>query len=328
MTLVIYSDKFLLHDNPTHVENASRATAIINFLKKMPFYDKLNLIEPDEISEDEIEKVHDSEMIKRAKKVGWLDMDTYTNEFSYEVAKLAAGGAIKACDEIIEGKDRNAFAILRPPGHHATRHASMGFCIFNNAGIAGNWLAEKGKRVLIFDHDVHHGNGTQDIFYERCDVLYQSIHLYPHYPGTGRIEEVGTGEGEGYTVNAPLPYGSGEGCVRKIMDEIMIPIAKEFSPDFVIISAGFDSHYADPLGGLALGINFYGEIIEKFKGVQEKIVCLLEGGYLADNLARGVAIEISHLVDEPISFEENVGGKECDRIVEEIKRVMKNYWNL
>lgn len=328
MTLIIYSDKFLLHDNPVHVENASRAIAIIELLKKMPFYEKLNFVEPDEASEKEIKKVHDSDMVERAKKVGWLDMDTYTNEFSYEVAKLAAGGAIKACDEIIKGRDKNAFAVVRPPGHHATRRASMGFCIFNNVAVAANWLTERGKKVLIFDHDVHHGNGTQDIFYERADVLYQSIHLYPHYPGTGKIEEIGDGEGEGYTVNAPLPYGSNEECVRQIMDEIMLPIAEQFSPDFVLISAGFDSHHADPLGGLALGLNFYGEIIDKFKNIQSRIVCILEGGYVISNVAKGTAIEVSHLHGEPVSFEEYSGGKNCTEIVREIKKLIGNYWNL
>ncbi|MEM2388105.1 MAG: histone deacetylase [Candidatus Thermoplasmatota archaeon] len=328
MTLIIYSDKFLLHDNPAHVENASRAVAIVEFLKKMPFYEKLSFIEPYEASEEEIKKVHDEKMIERAKKIGWLDIDTYTNEFSYEVAKLAVGGVIKACEEIIKGRDKNAFAVVRPPGHHATTHASMGFCIFNNVAIAANWLAERGKRVLIFDHDVHHGNGTQDIFYERADVLYQSFHLYPHYPGTGRIEEIGAGEGEGYTINAPLSYGRNEDCVRQIMDEIMLPIAEKFSPDFILISAGFDSHHADPLGGLSLGLDFYGEIIDKFKKIQSKIVCVLEGGYVASNLAKGVAIEVAHLLGEQISFEKHAGGKNCVEIVREIKNFMRNYWNL
>ena len=328
MTLIIYSDKFLLHDNPAHVENSGRAIAIMNFLKKMRFYEKLNFCEPEEIGEDEIEKVHDKEMIEEAKNIGWLDMDTYTNAYSYYVAKLAAGGVLKACSEIIKGREKNAFAIVRPPGHHATRRASMGFCIFNNVAIAANWLSERGKKVLIFDHDVHHGNGTQEIFYERSDVLYQSFHLYPHYPGTGKMEEIGRGDGEGYTVNAPLPHGSGEECVMQIIDEIMIPVAKQFSPDFILISAGFDSHHADPLGGLNLTLNFYGNIIEKFKDLQDRIVCVLEGGYLPDVLAKGVAVEISHLIGEPISFDDNAIGKNCKDLVEKMKNLMKNYWNL
>ena len=220
MTLIVYSDEYLLHDNKNHPENAERLRAIMEYLRKMPFYEKLKFIEPYELDESVIEKVHSKAMIERAKKIGWLDMDTYTNKYSYKVAKLAAGGLVKAAEEILNGNDKNAFALVRPPGHHATSINSMGFCIFNNVAIAANWLTEHGKKVLIFDHDVHHGNGTQDIFYNRNDVLYMSTHLFPHYPGTGKIDEVGYGKGEGYTVNAPLPHDAGEECVEKILNEI------------------------------------------------------------------------------------------------------------
>lgn len=327
MTFIIYSDKYLLHDNASHPENASRLRATMELLQKMPFYEKLQFIEPSIANENEIAKVHSQEMIEAAKHIGWLDPDTYTNEYSYEVAKLAAGGVIKAC-QIVMKEGGNAFALIRPPGHHATRHRSMGFCLFNNAAMAANLLAEKGYKILIFDHDVHHGNGTQDIFYERRDVMYQSFHLHPHYPGTGRIEEVGNGEGEGYIVNAPLPHGTGEKCIEKLLDEIMIPIAKQFSPDLIIISAGFDSHHADYLGGLKLSVNFYGKIIEKFMEVQSKIVCCLEGGYNLEYLPKGIAVEIGHLCNMPIKFDDEAEGKECNEVIERLREVMKEYWEL
>lgn len=326
--LVIYSNAYLLHNNEGHPENSSRLKAIVSYLKEQEFDEKIDWQEPYEISEEEIAKVHSMEMIENARHVGWLDMDTYTNEHSYRIAKLAAGGVVKACDEILNGRHSQAFALVRPPGHHATRNASMGFCIFNNIAIAANWLTQHGKKVFIFDHDVHHGNGTQDIFYERNDVIYASVHLFPHYPGTGRIEEVGAGKGEGYTINAPLPRGASEDCLAALLDEIFIPVAMQFKPDFILISAGFDSHYGDPLGGLQIGIDFYGEIIEKFMNVQKKIVCSLEGGYVPSTLAKGVAKEIATMMNFPLNYNDKGYGKICNDVVMALKKKMNEYWNL
>ena len=327
MVVVVYSDKYLLHDNKNHPENAQRLVSTIDFLKKMPFYGKIEFVEPSKVSEEEICKVHTIQMVERAKEIGWLDKDTYTNEYSYEVAKLSAGGAIKAMEESIKRNDAT-FALIRPPGHHATSKKSMGFCLFNNVAISAELFSEKNKKVLIFDHDVHHGNGTQEIFYERDDVLYQSFHLYPHYPGTGRINEVGKGRGEGYTINAPLPYKCGERCIEKIMEEIFIPVAEQFSPDIILISAGFDSHHADYLGGLNLTVNFYGKIISAFRKIQKRIVCCLEGGYNLNYLPKGIAVEISQMCDMPVEFDDYVDGRECNEIINEIKEVQREYWRI
>ena len=327
MVAVIYSDKYLLHDNKNHPENAQRLVSTIEFLKKMQFYNKIEFVGPSEISEEELRRVHKADMIERAKEIGWLDMDTYTNEYSYEVARLSAGGAIKAVEESIK-RNKGTFALIRPPGHHATSDKSMGFCLFNNVAISAELFSEKNKKILIFDHDVHHGNGTQEIFYERGDVLYQSFHLHPHYPGTGMINEVGIGDGEGYTVNAPLPYRCGEKCIEKLLKEIFIPIAEQFSPDIILVSAGFDSHHADYLGGLNLSVNFYGKIISEFKRIQKRIVCCLEGGYNLDYLPKGIAVEISHLCNTPIKFDDYADGKECNEIINEIKKVHGEYWEI
>jgi len=326
--LIIYSDDYLLHDNKEHPENSSRLKSIVNYIRQHEINNHLKWEKPYEIGEEEIAKVHSMEMIQNARNIGWLDMDTYTNEHTYRVAKLAAGGVVKACDDLLHGKDNYAFALVRPPGHHATRHSSMGFCIFNNVAIASNWLSERGKRVFIFDHDVHHGNGTQDIFYARNDIIYASFHLFPHYPGTGKVDEIGIGEGESYTINAPLPSGSGEECVGNLLDEIFIPIARQFNPDFVIISAGFDSHYRDPLGGINLGIDFYGHIIENFMKVSKKIICALEGGYVGDVLARGVAKEISVMAGRKIEFNDHGHGRNCNELIKDIKKRMNEFWNL
>ena len=329
MTVVVYSDEFALHDSPGHPERAERAVAAMKFLKSMPFFDDLHIVEPVPVDEGEILKVHSGEMVERVKNtVGWLDPDTYVTKDSYRIAKLAAGGLVKACDEVLNGKEENAFAIIRPPGHHATEQRSMGFCLFNNAAIAADFIVRQGKKVLIFDHDVHHGNGTCDIFYDRSDVLYQSIHMSPHYPGTGMVDEVGRGDGEGFTVNAPLSRGVGDGGVERLLDEVMLPVAEQFSPDFIIISAGFDSHHSDELGGLALTVDFYGEMVRKFSSVQRKIVCTLEGGYVLDVLGKGIASEVGVMNHTPVEFDDSSSGRDADEVVKKLKEELGSYWSL
>jgi len=329
MTAVIYSGEFTLHDSPGHPERAERAVAAMNFLESMPFFDDLRIVEPVPIDEEKILEVHSKEMVERARNtVGWLDPDTYVTENSYRIAKLAAGGLVKACDDVLKGNEENAFAIIRPPGHHATKDRSMGFCLFNNAAIAANFVASRGKKVLIFDHDVHHGNGTCDIFYARKDVLYQSIHLSPHYPGTGTIDEVGAGDGEGFTVNAPLSRGVGDEGVEKLLDEVMLPVAEQFSPDFIIISAGFDSHHSDELGGLSLTLDFYGEMVKKFSSIQSRIVCTLEGGYMLDVLGKGIAGEIGVLNHTPVHFDDSSEGRDADDVIKKLKEELGSYWSL
>jgi len=330
MTAIVYSPKFLLHSSHGHPERPERLVAIMEFLEKMPFFNNLHIIQPSLLGEENIEEIHSHEMIERVKNtVGWLDPDTYTNKESYEIAKLAAGGVVMACMDVVNEKEKNAFALIRPPGHHATSSRSMGFCLFNNVALAAHAVAKKGKKVLIFDHDVHHGNGTCDIFYERSDIMYQSIHLYPHYPGTGMIDETGKGDGEGFTINAPLTRLIGDSGMEKILDEIFLPIAEQFSPDLIIISAGFDSHHADPLGGLSLTINFYGKIIEKFQKIQNKIVCALEGGYVLDTLQKGVASEIGMLNNTPIKFDDySDERKDVDEIIKKLRKTFQNYWEL
>ncbi|KAA0003190.1 MAG: histone deacetylase [Thermoplasmata archaeon] len=330
MTAIVYSPKFLHHKNLGHPERPERLVAIMEFLEEMPFFSSLHMVHPSPLEEEYIKEIHSQEMIERVKNtVGWLDPDTYVGKESYEIAKLAAGGLVNVCMDIMDGKEKNAFALIRPPGHHATATRSMGFCLFNNVALAAHALAKKGKRVLIFDHDVHHGNGTCDIFYERSDVMYQSIHLFPHYPGTGMMEEVGKGDGEGFTVNAPLPRFVGDCGIEKILDEIFLPISEQFSPDIIIISAGFDSHHADPLGGLSLSINFYGKMIEKFREIQKRIVCALEGGYKLDTLKKGVISEIGMLNNTPITFDDYSDEKtDVEEIVKNLRKTFQDYWEL
>lgn len=334
ITQIVYSEKYSRHDNPVHPENAKRLQAMIDEIKKAPFYKDLKFIEPEILPDEALHSVHSEEMIQQVKEIsfeggGWLDMDTYVCEPSYEIARLAAGGLVQVSKDVLNGKADNAFALVRPPGHHATRDRSMGFCLFNNVAIAANEISKKGKRVLVFDHDVHHGNGTQGIFYSRKDVLYQSFHLFPHYPGTGDVQEIGTGDGEGYTVNAPLRHGNGDNAVSTLMEEIFLPIARQFKPDIVFFSVGYDSHHNDVLGGLKLSTDFFGEMINRFQEIQPKIVCTLEGGYNLEWIGKCLASQLGQLISQPVKF--NDTAKEyasVDDVINDIKLELSSYWNL
>jgi acetoin utilization deacetylase AcuC-like enzyme len=183
--------------------------------------------------------------------------------------------------------------------------------------------------VLIFDHDVHHGNGTQAIFYGRRDVMYMSFHLWPHYPGTGAALEIGEGAGLGYTVNAPLGFGIGDESVRLLFDEVFVPVARQFQPDLVLVSAGYDSHHSDPLGGLRLTAGFFGEMIRRLQEVQPKVVCTLEGGYNLSWIGRCFLSQIGELVGRPQSFtDEGIGSGDVRPLIAELKKALGPYWRL
>jgi len=333
-TQIVYSNEFNKHDSIGHPENARRLDVIMNEIKKFSILDDIEFFQPEILPEENLYEIHNSKMIEQIKEISstdgsWIDPDTYVCKDDYETARLAAGGLVMACNRVLDGKADNAFVLARPPGHHATRDRSMGFCLFNNIAIAAHEISKKNKRVLIFDHDVHHGNGTQDIFYHRDDVMYQSFHLSPHYPGTGDIDEIGTGNGAGYTINTPLSYGNGNDAVTEILDKVFIIIAKEFKPDIILFSAGFDSHHLDPLGGLKLTSNFYGEIIQKFQKIQPKIVCTLEGGYNFKWIGKCVVSQLSQMTGNNVRFDdcvkENVNVKE---VIERIKGEIGNFWKI
>jgi len=333
-TNVVYSEIFHKHDNSSHPENAKRLLVMMNELQRSPFFDQVTLVEPDILPEESLYEIHSERMIEQVKDFSlkddsWIDMDTYVCRSDYETARFAAGGLVQVAKQVMTGKIDNAFSIARPPGHHATRTHSMGFCLFNNAALAAHAVTKEGNRVLIFDNDVHHGNGTQDIFYDRDDVLYQSFHLYPHYPGTGTIGEVGEGKGEGYTINAPLPHGTGNNTISLLLDEVFLPIARQFKPDVIIVSSGYDSHHADPLGGFMLTSNFFGEMIAKLQEIQPKIVCTLEGGYNLSWIGKCLISQISQLVGYPVKFEDLIKGETTPKsIVNNIKNEVGAYWNL
>ena len=333
-TQVVYSDIFNKHDNIGHPENSQRTMVMIQALQSSSLKEKIDIIEPVLFPAESLSEIHNERMIQAVRDISetqdsWLDLDTYVCKDDFETARFAAGSTVQLCNNILKGKADNGFALVRPPGHHATSKTSMGFCLFNNASLAANELLKKKKKVLIFDPDVHHGNGTQDIFYNSDQVMYQSFHLSPHFPGTGKIEEIGKGDGLGYTINAPLGYGNGDKAVSSLMGEIFIPIARQFRPDFIIVSSGFDSHHADPLGGLRMTVDMYGKIIEQLLSVQSKLVCTLEGGYNLSIIGKCFLSQLGALSGTPQSYPDSINESNSSRpVIEKIKKKMRQYWKL
>jgi acetoin utilization deacetylase AcuC-like enzyme len=295
-TAVIYSPKYLSHKTgPRHPESPSRLRAIMRELNKSGILEntKCSLVEPETLSVKDLQLVHHLDYIEQIKQFcscggGLLDKeDTVVSRRSYDVARLAAGGTVKAADIVMTGKYRNAFAFVRPPGHHAGPDYPMGFCVFNNVALAAAYLQEKFSldRVLILDVDAHHGNGTQEIFYRSSKVLYVSLHEDPiEFPLTGFADEVGEDKGQGYTVNIPLPYGTDDRIYMRAFNEIAAPIISQYKPQFILVSTGFDNHYADPVGNMSLSAFSYTKIFDAVlesatKFCQGKLVAVLEGGY-------------------------------------------------
>lgn len=305
----VYHDDYLKHNAGNwHPESPSRLEAIVNHLDKINLLSKLIRIEPYEASLDWISCIHSTKYIsyiENSCKTGitQLDADTGVSADSYKVALLAVGGVLAAVDTVMEEKIDNAFCAIRPPGHHAERDRAMGFCLFNNVAIAAKYIQQNYqlKKVLIIDWDVHHGNGTQNSFYSDPTVFYFSIHQWPHYPGTGHNTETGTGAGTGFTLNVPLGPGDDDQVYLKIFKDTLIPAAKKFTPDFILISAGFDAHQNDPLAGMNLTEHGYAALTTVIKDFainvcQGRIISLLEGGYNLNVLAKSVEFHLKALI--------------------------------
>jgi acetoin utilization deacetylase AcuC-like enzyme len=335
---ILYSDRFLGHDRPSHPESAARLRAVASYLKAEGVWEDLSLEASREAEVEALLRVHSRrhvEKVREACRRGVpLDADTYTCPESFSAALLAAGALIEGVEGALEGED--LFALVRPPGHHAERDRSMGFCLFNNVAVAAAYaLEEKGrKRIFLLDYDAHHGNGTQEIFYSDPRVLYLSLHQHPLYPGTGRPEEVGEGDGEGYTVNLPLPPGEGDESALQGVQEVVLPLLEAFDPDLVIVSAGYDGHYLDPLAGLALTSRFYLQVSHLLRERGGGILFALEGGYHLEALPRSVLATLSPFLgrewrEAEAAPEEGRGVREyaADRI-RAVKGVLSEYWSL
>ncbi len=286
--LLITDERMQLHDpGRGHPESPERLRAVAEALDGVS---DSTWAKPEPASRQQIERVHTAEYVDRVERFrgrsGALDPDTTTSPQSVEAAYLAAGAALDAVTEVVSGHYRHAWALVRPPGHHAEADEARGFCLFNNVAIAAAHARDElgSDRVLIVDWDVHHGNGTQHSFYDRDDVLFFSLHRYPFFPGTGAADETGRGAGQGYTVNVPFPGGQGDGDYLAAFEALLVPIADRFAPDLVLVSAGFDAHRRDPLGGMDVTEDGYGAMAAVVQRVAERhadgrVVLLLEGGY-------------------------------------------------
>jgi acetoin utilization deacetylase AcuC-like enzyme/formylglycine-generating enzyme required for sulfatase activity len=307
----VYDDIYLEHETtPGHPESSQRLVAIVERLKNSGLYPDLVHITPAPAPRKWIETVHTAEYIERtqlscAEGVAYLDcLDVPISRRSYDAAVAAVAGVLAAVDAVMEGKVANAFCAVRPPGHHAMRDRAMGFCIFNNVAIGACYVQQKYHlpRVLIVDWDVHHGNGTQAAFYDDPNVLYFSTHQWPFYPGTGSSLETGRGAGADHTINVPLPAGAGDSEYTKAFEGTLRRAALAFAPDFVLVSAGFDAHDGDLLGGMKVTTEGFAELTRIVKDIavqccRGRLVATLEGGYRLDDLAASVEAHLRVLME-------------------------------
>jgi len=303
------SDPFFLnHETEPHPENPGRLTAIQNRLESSEFYNNLIPIQPRKATAEEIGLVHDTGYVASVKQscadqVRNLDADTVISSDSYDAALLSAGAGISAIDQLIDGNIHNAFCAVRPPGHHAEHDHAMGFCLFNNVGVAARY-AQKTKglnKIFIFDWDVHHGNGSQHSFYSDPSIYYSSMHQYPFYPGTGAGEETGTGDGLGTTLNLPMDAYSDDDDYLSAVQNKLIPEIQRYKPDLIIISAGFDAHQNDPLAQIQLTTDCFGKMTELLMGIAKdvcdgRLLSMLEGGYDYDALSDSVRLHMQTLL--------------------------------
>src|SRR4030042_1361598 len=285
-----YPDGHQAHYESGHPERPERVETIRAALDNAGLWQPYPKLTPLILPTDLLESVHSPAYLNllemTCRRSGHLDMDTYTTSASWALAHQAAGGAAAVAASIWDGKARRGFALTRPPGHHASHGQGMGFCLLNNIAIASDFLIKKYgvSRVAIVDLDLHHGNGTQDIFWSRNDVLYISVHQSPFYPGTGHLEDVGEGDGEGWTANFPLPAGSGDTAFNTVMDELILPLLDRINPQMLLISFGYDTHWLDPLGQLLITALGYFQLIKKLctwvdNHCGGRIGLFLEGGY-------------------------------------------------
>jgi len=316
---LVYDPIYLGHDTGDHVENGRRLERILGLLGASGIQQQLVGIAPEPASLEDLLLVHSAQHVARVDRSsseggGWLDGDTVTSPESYEAAIYAAGGTAKATEKVIEGDVESAFALVRPPGHHATRTDAMGFCLFNNVAIAARVAMRKHdlERVLIVDFDVHHGNGTQDVFYDDARVLYASMHQYPLYPGTGRVEETGVAGGRDRTLNIPLPPWSGDREYLMAFEEIIAPVARRFQPQIILVSAGYDAHWADNISSMQVTVSGYVRMVTILKRLatelcQGRLVFALEGGYHLEALAHSVKATLEVLLGMPAGADDPLG---------------------
>jgi acetoin utilization deacetylase AcuC-like enzyme len=307
-TAILSDERYLLHNMPSHPEHAERLRAIERGIDAANLRGDLALIQPLPAERARITAVHSYAMLDAIERLaaqggGHVDGDTYVGPHSWEAALLAAGAAVQATRAVVEGQAQNAFALIRPPGHHATENRAMGFCLINNIAVAARYALDmlELSRVAIVDWDVHHGNGTQDIFYRDGQVLFCSTHASPLYPGTGMLGELGRDAGYGRTLNLALPYRVGDAGYLAAFERCVLPALRAFGPELILVSAGYDAHWADPIGPMAMSCTGFARLAQLLRDAADelcggRLVCVLEGGYDLDALAASVVMTLRILL--------------------------------
>ncbi len=336
---LLIDDIYLLHEpGSRHPESPARLRAIQEALEASGALARWRRIEPRPARVDELELIHHPSLLEHIERAArrapaYLDPDTVVSSDSYRTALFAAGGVLECTEAICSGELRRAFAFVRPPGHHAEPDKAMGFCLFNNVALAAAYarVEHKVDRVAIIDIDLHHGNGTQACFYDDPHVLYVSSHQFPFYPGTGNYHEVGVREGTGYTVNLPMPRGSGDESMVPIYSQIVGPILEQYGPQLVLVSAGFDAHFKDPLGGLRVTPVGFGSaaaslILAADACCAGKICFVLEGGYNCEALQTCTRAVMEQMEAERPEVSGRVPNGAFAQIYEKSRRGFGHFW--
>ena len=334
-TGLVDDPRFLHHVAPYgHPEHPGRLKAIRARFEADGLASRCVCVPAREAADGELRRIHTAAHVRAVDATASsdfqaLDPDTYTSRGSAEAARLAAGGLVDLASEVLSGRLANGFALLRPPGHHAEADRAMGFCLYNNVAVAARAVQAAGlcERVLIVDWDVHHGNGTQHSFWDDPSVLYFSTHQFPFYPGTGAAEEAGGGKGRGFNVNVPWPAGMGDADHLSAFDRLLLPIARSFSPDLVLVSAGFDAAAGDLLGGMRVSPGGYAALTERLLSLADgRLVLALEGGYNLDAIARSAAACLRVLLGEESPHDFGSVSPAGARKIEEAIEVQREFW--